>query len=70
VPVPNVVAPSINVTVPAGVPELDETVAVKVTLPPTVMLFALVNSAVVVFNVVTVTETANEVLLEFLLSPP
>lgn len=31
VEVPNVVAPSLNVTVPVGVPPLDVTVAVKVT---------------------------------------
>jgi hypothetical protein len=59
-----------NVTVPVGVPVPDETVDVKVTLPPEVMLLALVISAVVVLSVVTVTDTADEVLPEFLLSPP
>jgi hypothetical protein len=70
VPVPSVVVPSIKVTVPLGVPVLAETVAVNVTLPPTVMLLALVVSAVVVLSVVTVTEIADDVLLVFLLSPP
>jgi hypothetical protein len=59
-----------NVTLPVGVPLLDETVAVNVTLPPTVMLLALVVSDVVVFSVVTVTDTAVDVLPAFLLSPP
>jgi len=68
--VPSVVVPSIKVTVPLGVPVLAETVAVNVTLPPTVMLLALVVSAVVVLSVVTVTEIADDVLLVFLLSPP
>jgi hypothetical protein len=70
VPVPRVVVPSINVTLPVGVSLLGETVAVKVTLLPTVILLAVVISAVVVLSVVTVTETAGEVLPEFLLSPP
>ena len=34
VPVPSVVAPFLNVTVPVGVPAPDETVAVKVTAVP------------------------------------
>lgn len=34
VPVPRVVAPSLNVTVPVGVPPVLVTVAVKVTKPP------------------------------------
>jgi len=36
VPVPILVAPSKNVTVPVGVPDVDDTVAVKVTLWPNV----------------------------------
>ena len=36
VPVPNVVAPSLNVTVPVGIPAPEVTVAVKVTLCPLV----------------------------------
>src|SRR6267378_6529910 len=35
VPVPSVLAPSLNVTEPVGVPELPDTVAVKVTELPT-----------------------------------
>ena len=50
VPVPSVVAPSMKVTVPVGTvvfPEGPETVAVKVTLAPTVMVEGDAESAVV-----------------------
>lgn len=49
VPVPSVVDPSLKVTVPVGVgvPEVGETVAVKVTLAPTAMEVAEAESAVV-----------------------
>ena len=39
VPVPSVVAPSLNVTVPLGVPPLPVTVAAKVTACPNVLGF-------------------------------
>jgi hypothetical protein len=53
VPVPIVVAPSLNVTVPVGVgapTTVPATVAVNVTGPPTVDGFALEVSVVVVFS--------------------
>ena len=50
-PVPSVVAPSLKVTVPVGTvvsPDGPDTVAVKVTLAPTVMVAAEALSVVVV----------------------
>jgi hypothetical protein len=72
VPVPRVVAPFVNVTVPVGVgtPEAPVTVAVKVTLDPTAMEVGEAVKAVVVYPSVTVTVTALEVDPAFLASPP
>jgi hypothetical protein len=73
VPVPSVLVPSMNVTVPVGVvpPVGGTTVAVNVTLLPTVMLLAVVISVVVLVPIaaVTVTITAVEVLPAKLVSP-
>src|SRR5712691_5334280 len=46
VPVPSVVAPSLNVTEPVGVPELPDTVAVKIIELPTLDGFSDEVSAV------------------------
>src|SRR5439155_15144333 len=64
VPVPSVVVPSENVTVPVGVPELALTVAVKVTDCPKTDGFAFEARAVVVERVqVNVKLTLEELLL-------
>ncbi len=47
VPMPSDVAPLVNVTVPVGVPELEVTVAVSVTLEPLVALVGAVSAVVV-----------------------
>ncbi len=63
VPVPSAVVPSIKVTVPVGVPEPEEgaTVAVKVTLWPTIAgLGEAVSAVVVVAGAVT---TGTELLI-------
>jgi hypothetical protein len=60
VPLPNEVAPSMNVTVP--VPPDGETVAVKVTAWPEAEGFRLDVSPVVVPALFTVSETTPEVL--------
>ena len=72
VPVPSVVAPSLKVTVPVGVPDplVGVTVAVKVTACPTVLGFGDEDSAVVVAAWPTVCVSAGEVLPVKLPSPP
>ena len=65
VPVPSTVDPSENATDPEGVEPLAETVAVKVTLCPVVMLVAEAVSVVLVgvaAGAVTVTTVALEAL--------
>jgi len=70
-PVPNVVDPSRNVTVPVIVPAVVElTVAVKVAEAPTVEGFNDDVTAVAVIVVVTVCVTEAEVLAAKLVSPP
>ena len=66
---PNAVAPSLKVTVPAGVPPVDETVAVKVTVWPKVEGFALEVTAVVVAAGLTVCCKFDEVLVAKFVSP-
>jgi len=64
VPVPRVVAPSLKVTVPVGVPEPGDaaaTVAVKVTDWPNVLGFTLEVTAVVVPALLTTWDSALEV---------
>ena len=69
VPVPSVVAPSLNVTVPLGVPAPEVTVAVNVTLwPKTDGLAELVN-AVVVLAALTTWVRMLEVLVVKSVSP-
>jgi hypothetical protein len=73
VPVPTVVAPSLKVTVPVGIPEpgaLAVTVAVKVTDCPNEEGFALEVRAVVVGSLFTVWVRMVEVLVLKLPSPP
>lgn len=69
VPVPRVVAPSLNVTVPVGVPEAAATVAVNVTGEPTVDGFALEVRVVVVLCVTVCVKTA-DVLVTSSVAPP
>lgn len=72
-PVPKVVAPSLKVTVPVGVPVAGEvalTVAVNVTLWPTTAGFAEGETEVVVSPVLTVWLNVELVLVLKLLSPP
>lgn len=68
VPVPRVVAPLLNVTVPVGADPV--TVAVNVTLDPTAIEDAEAVRAVVVDPVVTTTATELEVEAVFRASPP
>src|SRR6266704_5010 len=63
VPVPRLVAPSRNVTVPVGMPTGELTVAVKVTGWPKVDGFAEDTRAVVVAGLITVNVAALEVAL-------
>jgi len=73
VPVPRVVAPSLKVTVPVGVPEPGETaatVAVKVTDCPKTLGFTLETTLVVLLDWLTTCETALEVEVEKFVSPP
>ena len=73
VPVPNVAAPSLNVTVPVGVPApgaTAATVAVNVTDWPNTEGLADEVSEVVVLAMVTVCETVLEVLVFKFVSPP
>lgn len=73
VPVPSVVAPSLNVTLPVGVPEPGAetvTVAVKVTDCPKTDGFTLEMSAVVVGSGFTICESVVDVLVRSLVSPP
>jgi hypothetical protein len=60
--VPSVVAPSLNVTVPVGVPAVDVTVAVNVTLLPKCAGFADGVSVVDVVAVLIVSASAADVL--------
>ena len=72
VPVPSVVAPSLKVTVPVGVPApgaVAATVAVKVTACPNTDGLAEEESAVVVLAMFTVCVSAEDVLAEKLASP-
>jgi hypothetical protein len=68
--VPSVVAPSLNVTVPVGVPAVDVTVAVNVTDCPNVDGFSAEVSAVAVAALLTTCETALDVLILKFESPP
>lgn len=68
VPVPRVVAPFLNVTVPVGADPV--TVAVNVMLDPTAIEDAEAVRAVVVDPVVTTTATELEVEAVFRASPP
>lgn len=72
VPVPREFAPSLKVTVPVGVgtPVDPVTVAVKVTLEPTVMEDAEAVRAVVVESTVTITVRVLETDARLLESPP
>ena len=70
VPVPRVAVPSLNVTVPVGVPVPEVTVAVNVTDCPNVLGFADDVSAVVVHAALTVCVTAVDVLVAWLVVPP
>ena len=70
VPVPRVVAPSLKVTLPVGVPPGPVTVAVKVTTSPNVLGFGDDDNVVEVNPVFTVWFRAEEVLPKKLLSPP
>jgi hypothetical protein len=67
-PVPNVVLPSTNVTVPVAVDGV--TVAVKVTEEPYVDGFADEASATVVFALFTVCVSVDDVLVLSFASPP
>ena len=73
VPVPSVVVPSLNVTVPVGttLPDTGLTVAVRVMLPPLAMVVADVARAVVVDTAAEVitSEVALEVELALFASP-
>ena len=70
VPVPSVALPSLNVTVPVGVPEvLEATVAVKVTLWPEEDGFAE-EARPVVEVALTTCVTVGDVLVLKVLSPP
>ena len=73
VPVPRSVLPLMNSTDPVGVPEpglAAAIVAVRVTVAPTVDGFGATVTDVVVLAWLTSTETAGEVLVVKLLSPP
>ena len=70
VPVPNVVAPSLKVTVPVGVVPAPLTVAVKVTLWLSALGLGVDDSVVVVIPLLTTCETADDVLVVKLVSPP
>ena len=67
-PVPSVVVPSLNVTVPVAV--VDEIVAVKVTEDPNADGFADDDTAVVELALFTVWVRADEVLVLQFESPP
>ena len=72
-PVPSVVAPSLNVTVPLGVPEpgaVAATVAVNVTDAPKTLGFGAALTAVVVAPLFTVCVRPDDVEVVKLLSPP
>ena len=69
VPVPRVVAPSRNVTVPVGVPPDPVTVAVKVTDCPETVGLTLDYTTVVVLTLFTVCVSAVLVLVLKIVSP-
>jgi len=69
-PVPRLVAPSRNVTVPVGVPAGELTVAVKVTGWPKTLGFAEEIDATVVAPLFTVCDNADELLGLKFVSPP
>ena len=68
VPVPSEVVPDMKVTVPVAA--VGETVAVSVTLAPTFGVVVDAVRAVVVAVVLTVTETALDVLVAYVVDPP
>src|SRR6476619_3775250 len=73
VPVPSVVAPSLNVTVPVGVPEpgpVAVTVAVNVTDPPKFDGFVPDTTAVVVADCCPTCDVVDDVLVTKFVSPP
>ena len=65
-PVPSVVAPSMNVTVPPGEPLVAVTVAAKVTIFPAVVGFDDDANLVIVALEVTATFTTDEVLIGYI----
>ena len=69
-PVPRLVAPSRNVTVPVGMPAGELTVAVKVTGWPKVDGFAEEIAVTVVAPLFTVCDNADELLGLKFVSPP
>jgi hypothetical protein len=72
-PVPKVVAPSLKVTDPVGVPlpgETAETVAVNVTDWPDTEVFCDEETAIVVFALLTVCENTGELVLPFTFESP
>src|SRR2546425_11411316 len=70
VPVPRLVAPSRNVTVPVGMPAGELTVAVKVTGWPKAVGFAEEIAVIVVAPLFTVCDKADELLGLAFVSPP
>ena len=68
-PVPSVVAPSLKVTMPVGVPPVPLTVAVKVTPSPDALGLGVAESAVVLLVALTFCVRLDEVLPEQLVSP-
>ena len=73
VPVPIVVEPSLNATVPLGVPAVEDTTAVNVTDWPNVDGFSDDDRVVVVLAngiALTTCESASEVLPASFVSPP
>ena len=70
VPVPSVVAPSLKVTVPGGVPAVEVTVAVNVTAVLCVDGFSDEATDVELFALFTVCFSADEALPKKLALPP
>jgi hypothetical protein len=70
VPVPSVVVPFLNVTDPVGVPPVEVTVAVKVTVAPNVDGFRDEASDVELAACFTVCVSAGEALPPKFVSPP
>jgi hypothetical protein len=69
-PVPSVVAPSLKVTVPVGVPAVEVAVAVNVTDCPNLLGFSDEVRVVELAAGFTVCVSAVEVLVEKVASPP